>query len=218
VSGPLEAPHLPPATQPARVLVWALHLALPVAALWLLLARPQIDAVWQHQPSHFWLVLAVAAVNVAIGMRISVAARRHTDARLFLVSLAFLSSAGFLALHALATPGVLLSHPNAGFDIAQPVGLAIASVFAVASCLPFNAERGQSTFRALVALRIAVAAVLVAWAVLSLADLPPLNHTPSAKDVEGPLVVVAVVSVGLYLIAAVRFYLLHRRSPAAKNA
>jgi class 3 adenylate cyclase len=200
--------------QPARVLVWALHLALPVAALWLLLARPQIDAMWQHQPSHFWLVLVVAAVNVAIGVRMSVAARRRTDARLFLVSLAFLSSAGFFALHALATPGVLLSHPNAGFDIAQPVGLAVASVFAVASCLPFHPDR-PGTFRALVVMRTIVAAALVAWAVVSLADLPPLNHAPSAKDVEGSLVVVAVVSVALYLIAAVRFYLLHRRSPAA---
>ncbi len=214
MSGPLQSPHLPPAVQPARVLVWSLHLALPVAALWLLLARPQIDAVWQHQPSHFWLVLVVAAVNVALGVRMSVAARRHTDARLFLVSLAFLSSAGFLALHALATPGVLLSHPNAGFDVAQPVGLAVASVFAVASCLPFKVDR-PGTFRTLVVVRAVVAGALVAWAVVSLADLPPLNHAPAAKDVEGPLVVVAVISVGLYLIAAVRFYLLHRRSPAA---
>ncbi|HEX6869632.1 MAG TPA: hypothetical protein VF163_00920, partial [Micromonosporaceae bacterium] len=76
---------LPPAVQPARVLVWALHLALPVAALWLLLAEPHVDVVWQHQPSHFWLVLAVAAVNVVLGMRMSAAARKHTDARLFLV-------------------------------------------------------------------------------------------------------------------------------------
>jgi hypothetical protein len=109
---------------------------------------------------------------------------------------------------------VLLSHPNAGFDIAQPVGLAVASVFAVASCLPFHPDR-PGTFRALVVMRTIVAAALVAWAVVSLADLPPLNHAPSAKDVEGSLVVVAVVSVALYLIAAVRFYLLHRRSPAA---
>ena len=56
----VAAPHLPPTVQPARALVWALHLALPVAALWLLLARPKVDAVWQHQPSHFWLVLVVA--------------------------------------------------------------------------------------------------------------------------------------------------------------
>jgi hypothetical protein len=35
-------------------------LALPVAGLALLLARPQLDLHWQHQPIHFWLVLVAA--------------------------------------------------------------------------------------------------------------------------------------------------------------
>ncbi|HEU4426524.1 MAG TPA: adenylate/guanylate cyclase domain-containing protein, partial [Pilimelia sp.] len=116
--------------QPVRAAVWVLHLSLPLAALWLLLANPSADLHWQHGPSHFWLVLAVAATAVLLGVWISAAARRRADARLFLVSLAFLASAAFMLLHALATPGVLVSHPNLGFDISQPVGLAIAAVFA----------------------------------------------------------------------------------------
>jgi len=207
--------HLPPTVQPAHALVWALHLALPVAALWLLLAQPTTDILWQHQSSHFWLVLTVAVINIAVGVRMSAAARRHTDARLFLVSLAFLISAGFFALHALATPGVLISHPNAGFDIAQPVGLALASVFAVASGLPFSAARSAGSFKLLGLVQVVVAALLVAWAAVSLLDLPPLNRPPPARDVEGPLTIVAIVSVVLYVVAAVRFYLLHRRAPAA---
>ena len=191
--GPTPGVHLPPAVQPARVLVWALHLALPVAALWLLLAQPQVDAAWQHQPSHFWLVLVVAAINVVVGVRMSATARRHTDARLFLVSLAFLTSAGFFALHALATPGVLIAHPNTGFDVAQPVGLALASVFAVASGLPFSrAGLGPAVRAARRGARAVVAVLLVAWAVVSLVDLPPLNQPPPARDVEGPLAIVAV--------------------------
>jgi len=211
-------PHLPPAVQPVRALVWALHLALPVAALWLLLAVPAVDVMWQHQPSHFWLVLAVAAVNVVVGARMSGVARQHTDARLFLVSLAFLTSAGFLLLHALATPGILIKHPNAGFDIAQPVGLAIASLFAFASCLPFpaaGAPRAGGLFRVLVGVRAIVGVLLLTWAAVSLLDLPPLDQPPAARDVEGPLTMVAVASVVLYLVAAVRYYLMHRRSPAA---
>ena len=53
-------------------------------------------------------MLAVAAVSVALGLAPGEAARKRDDARIFLVSLAFLTSAGFLGLHALATPGVLL--------------------------------------------------------------------------------------------------------------
>ena len=52
-----------------RVLVWATHLALPLAGLWLLLTRPGTDLIWQHHDTHFWLVLTVAAVNIAIGAR-----------------------------------------------------------------------------------------------------------------------------------------------------
>ncbi len=207
--------HLPPTVQPVRALVWALHLALPVAALWLLLAQPAVDIIWQHPPSHFWLVLVVAAVNVVLGGRMSVVARRHTDARLFLVSLAFLTSAGFLLLHALATPGVLIAHPNGGFDLAQPIGLAIASVFALASALVPNAPSAGRWFLALVWLRAGVGVLLLAWALVSLADLPPLNQPPAARDVEGPLTTVAIAAVVLYVVAAVRYYLLHRRAPAA---
>jgi class 3 adenylate cyclase len=228
-----ELGHLPPAVQPARAVVWALHLALPVAALWLLLGQPSTDLVWEHHANHFWLVLIVAAVNVVVGLRMSIAARRHIDTRLFLVSLAFLSSAGFLLLHALATPGVLLSHANLGFDISQPVGLAVASVFAVLSCLPWPAARtpdkgsavrpgpalpataAPRSFRFLIGVQFLVGLLLAGWAAVSLLDLPPLNRPAQARDVEGPLAVVAVVAVALYLIAAVRFYLLHRRSPAA---
>jgi adenylate cyclase len=211
----LRPTRLPPAVQPARAVVWVLHLALPVAALWLLLAQPGVDLLWEHHPSHFWLVLAVAAVNVVIGARMSASARRHTDARLFLVSLAFLSSAGFLLLHALATPQIVIKHPNIGFDVAQPVGLALASVFAVASTWSFPTDRAASVIRVLRVVRGGVAVLLVAWATVSLLDLPPLNQPPQARDVEGPLTIVAVVSVVLYVVTAVRFYLLHRRAPAA---
>jgi hypothetical protein len=61
------------------------------------------------------------------------AAARRGDARVTHVSLAFLASAGFLALHALATPRVLLEESNVGFAVATPVGVALGSAFALAS-------------------------------------------------------------------------------------
>ena len=48
------------------MLVVGLLLALPVVGLALLLARPDLDIVWEHHPSHFWLVLVTALVNVAL--------------------------------------------------------------------------------------------------------------------------------------------------------
>src|SRR6476469_8486827 len=105
----------------------AVALAIPILGLVLLLTVPSLDVHWEHHPSHFWLVSAVALLNVALGLVVSEIARRSRDERLFLISMVLLTSAGFLALHALATPGVLLTGPNAGFVLATPAGLLLAS-------------------------------------------------------------------------------------------
>ena len=68
------------------------------------------------------------------------AARRRRDARLLLIGLAFVVSAGFLGLHALATPGVIIDGKNAGFVLATPVGLVLAGCFAAASAVEYRLE------------------------------------------------------------------------------
>lgn len=209
------APYLPPAVQPVRVLVWALHLALPLVGLWLVLTRPELDVYWHHNPSHFWLVLAGAAVSTALGLRMSVAARRHADARLTLVSLTFLTSAGFLGVHGLTTPGVLVPHASMGFDIAHPVGLVLASVLAFASATRLDPLWARRVLRWQPVFLAALAATLVAWVTLVLLDLPPLDRPPLERDVQGPFVVVAVAAVALFAAAAVRYYLMYRSSPSA---
>jgi adenylate cyclase len=79
----------------SRLRLWIAVLALPLAALALLLAEPELDMRWEHHPSHFWLVLTVAGVNVVLGLVASEAAARRDDDRTFLVSMALLTSAGF---------------------------------------------------------------------------------------------------------------------------
>ena len=93
---------------PSRVVFGAAVLAVPLIGLALVLARPDLDLRWEHHPAHFWLVLGSAIVSAVLAYATGEAAARRGDARLFYVSLAFLSSSGFLALHALATPGVVL--------------------------------------------------------------------------------------------------------------
>ena len=197
-----------------RRLVWAAVLALPVVGLLVLLARPRLDIEWEHHPAHFWLVLLAALTNVALAVVTSDAARRRADARLFLVSLTFLTSAGFLALHALATPGVLLDEPNAGFVVATPVGLVAAAGFAAASSLDFTPDRSAAFMRSARIVRYAVFAVLAAWAAISLAGVPPLEDPLPAEKAEGWLLAFAVPGIALYALAAARYLALYRRRPA----
>src|SRR3954452_17060545 len=113
--------------------VRAVLLAIPLAGFWLLLAAPSLDGHWEQHPAHFWIVLGAAAINASLAFATGDVARQRGDARLFLVSLAFLAAAGFLGLHALATPGVLVDGRTQGFVIATPIGLLVAAGFAAAS-------------------------------------------------------------------------------------
>ena len=117
------------------MILWPLLFAAPLGGLALLLAAPRLDVHWEHHPAHFWLVLGASAVSVALGALTSEAATRRGDAKIFLVSLAFLASAGFLGLHALATPGALVEQKNTGFVVATPVGLFLASLLVAGSAL-----------------------------------------------------------------------------------
>jgi adenylate cyclase len=183
-------------------------LAVPLMGLSLLLAVPELDGRWHHVPAHFWLVLVVAALNAVLGFAMSDAATRRADPRTFLVSMALLLSAGFLALHALATPGVLLDGPNAGFEIATPVGLLLASLVAAHSAR-IGDLRPVLSVPAQRRLRAGVLLLLTAWAVASLARLPLLDRPPS-EEVPLPLRVLAPVAILLYGYAAYRYWVLYR--------
>ena len=150
-------------------------MALPVLALWLLLVRPDLDLRWEHHPGHFWLVFSVAAINVILAMRVQGAAKSRGDPRLLLVSFAFTIAAGFLSLHALATPGVLLGGPNGGFEIATPVGLAVASVFFAAASFELSPARASWIVEHEAPIRNTLLTVMVAWGVVSVAEIPPLG-------------------------------------------
>jgi adenylate cyclase len=197
------------------VILWTLLVAIPLAGLVLLLAQPEADVDWEHHPGHFWLVLGVAAVSVALGALTSEAATRRSDARLFLVSLAFLASAGFLGLHALATPGVLLENPNTGFVIATPVGLALASVFAAWSALELSPETSAAILRRQRILRWGLVTLLLAWGVASLVGLGPLDEPLPPDKAEAREFALAIPGVLLYGFAAYRYRQLYRRRPAA---
>jgi adenylate cyclase len=195
-----------------RIVMTAAILAVPLLGLVLLLQRPALDVRWENHPAHFWLVLGTAVISAVLAYATGEAAGRRGDARLLYVSLTFLSSAGFLALHALATPGILLAKSNTGFAIATPVGVAIGSVFAALSTRELSGDSAVRNVRFGKRLRLALLGLMVLWGVWSVADLPPLNRPP--QSVEGLPLWLAVPAVLLYAWSAVRYIQLWRRQPS----
>jgi adenylate cyclase len=198
-----------------RLGLWVAALALPILGLVLLLAAPDADVQWEHHPSHFWLVLAAGLTSAALAFSTSGVALRRSDARLYLVSLAFLSAAGFLGLHALSTPGVLLDEPNQGFAVATPIGLLLSALCAAASALPLPPERAQAVMRHARLLRGILLGAMAAWAAWSLLSLPPLDDPTPVERASGVLLAVPAVALVLYAFAAARYLVmvLHSGSP-----
>jgi adenylate cyclase len=193
--------------------MWALAvlgLLLPLAGLAALVGNPGIDGLWEHHPAHFWIVLGAGVLAVALSYVMGSAAARRRDGRLLLLSLAFLAAAGFLGLHALATPGVLLDAPNAGFTLAMPVGLVVAACLAAASTLPLDGIRGAGAIPWTRWVQAALVVVLVAWGIVSLAEVPPLGDASIPERSSGPLLVLAGAGVALYVVAAWRYLALYR--------
>lgn len=194
-------------------LAWVGLAAAPVFLAALLVGRPDLDGRWENHPAHFWLVLLAASASVALGFAVSESARRRRDARLLLVSVGFIASAGFLGLHALATPGVLVGK-NTGFELATPVGLLLASVFVAGSGIEYSAAASARVVALARWAWTALGVLFTGWAVVSLLELPPLAEPLAGEELEGWQRALTVPGVLLYAAAALLYYRLYRRRRA----
>lgn len=189
---------------------WGALCVLPLVGLAVLLAEPSLDLVWENHPAHFWLVVLVGALSFALGFLLAEAAARRADARLLLVGLAFLATSGYLVLHALATPGVLLAGKNAGFQIASAIGLLEAGLFAAASAIRFHPETSALLVRYRAVLYGLLVLHMAVWAAVSLSTLPPLDDPVTPEDARGPLTALAVVGLLAYGFGIWRYWQLYR--------
>ncbi len=196
----------------ARRLEVAIALLLPVIGLGALIQFPDLDLEWRHQPAHFWLVLGAAAINTVLAYATGVAARRRAEPRVFLVSMAFVVSAGFLGLHALATPGVLLAESQAGFQTATPVGLFVGSFFVAWSSADLSGHTGVWVNRHARSMQIIVLVVILVWAAWSLAQIPPLQATGDVEIGSNLVAVLTFPALFLYLWAAFRYLVLWKNT------
>jgi class 3 adenylate cyclase len=189
---------------------WVLAGALPLIGLGSLLLRSQLDPHLENHKVHFVLFAAVGGVAAALAYVAGEAATKRGDARVLLISLAFLATGGFLWLHAIGTPGILFSSELAGFQVAIPVGLLVAAIFAFGSAfIDLSPEFAPAVMSRRALLRGAVFVAMGVWSVWTLAKLPPLNHAGSEGATDSLLAILAALGVVVYGLAAARYWVVY---------
>lgn len=185
--------------------------ALPLIGLFSLLLRRHLDPNLPEGKLHFILFLAVGALASILAWAAGEAANAREDARVLLISLAFLATGGFLGLHAIGTPGILWEGQLSGFEVAISVGLLVASVFALASAfVDWRPGFAAIVMRRRALLRYAVFAVMGAWFVWTVLKLPPLKVSTSEGSSTSLLGTMAILGVIIYAIAAARYWVVYR--------
>ena len=193
------------------VAAWVLAATLPLVGLVSLLLRERLDPNWHNHRVHFTVFLAVGVGVFVLAYAAGGAANRRGDARVLLISLAFLATGGFLGLHALGTAGVLFTHEYSGFKVANPVGLVLAALFAFASgFVDLRPSFASFVVRHRVALRRAVLSAMAVWFVWTVAELPPLHAPSSEGGSRSLLAAMAGVGAVVYAVSAARYWYVYR--------
>jgi class 3 adenylate cyclase len=205
-----------PGLQPPRrstlvAIAWVLAALLPLVGLLALLLHSKLDPGWSNHRLHFVLFLSVATADFVLAYAAGESARRRGDARVLLISLAFLATGAFLGLHSIGTPGVLFTDEHAGFNVAIPVGLLVASVFAAGSAfVDVRPDLADRVIARQVALRRSVIVAMAAWFAYTVAELPPLD-TPASEGATGSLLaVLAAFGTVIYGASAIRYFAIYR--------
>jgi hypothetical protein len=158
---------------------------------------------------HFIGVGCTAVVATAAAVALTIAGARRGDGRTVLLGTAFTVMAALLALHGLATPGIILPYNGlVGFTGAAtlPIGGAVLALSAIPS---LRRPRAISRLLALQGALVGTIAALGTWGML---DPAILNGIPQPGDpVALVALAVACLFYGILLLRALRTFLLTRR-------
>lgn len=114
---------------------WAALLAMPMAAVIVLRARPGLDRVWMDNAVHFYVVSGTALLAAAVCAVLIASARSLRQTRLLFLALAFLSIAALFATHGLTTPGFIHDEPYPALDVSAWLSVFVGAAFITASAL-----------------------------------------------------------------------------------
>jgi class 3 adenylate cyclase len=197
-----------------RLGVLLLAAALPLIGLVSLLLRSQLDPHLENYRLHFVLFGLAGTLAFVLGYAAGEAAKRRGDARVLLLSLAFMATGGFMGLHALGTPGVLFSADHAGFKVAIPIGLLVSAALAAGSAfVDVRPSFAPLVIRHQRILRAGVLLAMATWFVFTVANVPPLDGAHSEAARGHLLTGLAILGTIVYAASAARYWAIFRARP-----
>jgi hypothetical protein len=159
---------------------------------------------------HFVLVAAGALVAAVASVWLTIAGARVRDGRTVLLGAAFSTMTALLAIHGIATPGIVVG-PNGVIALAGAASLPAGGAVLALTALP--AVRRPRRLGPVLALQAALAAAILALGTVGLlipSAVPPVPQAGSAAAIV--LLVVGAAFYTLLAIRAVRTYTLTRRT------
>jgi adenylate cyclase len=200
-----------------------LAFALPLVGLLSLLLRKELDPHFENYRAHFVVFSFAGGIAFGLGFAAGEAAELRADARVLLLSLAFMATGGFMLLHAVGTHEVLFTHQHAGFQVAISVGLLVSAVFAAASAfVDLRPDLTPWLIRHRGLLRGTILLVMAVWFVWTVTDLPPLHGSDTEAARDNILRVLELAGALVFVLSATRYWRIfrqdHKLLPAAVTA
>jgi HD-GYP domain-containing protein (c-di-GMP phosphodiesterase class II) len=159
---------------------------------------------------HFWLVAAGAGVAAAASIGLTVGGVRAHDSRTVLLGAAFSTMTALLAIHAIATPGILVGENGV---IALAGGASLPAGAAVLSLSALPAMRRPVSLRPVLALQAVLAGVVIGLGTMGLLVPSAVPAVPVAGSAPAiVLLVLGAAGFALLALRAARTYTLTRRT------
>ena len=200
-------------TRPGDWAVFSLVVGVPLALFILMTAGLMSDPVWPEPEMHFYSVTLIALVAVCMAVFMAISATSLKDTRVFLLSIAYLSSSVVLLTHAITTPGVLVE-ANPWVGISGDLGVLLAGMFLALSSVEWSSGFQRRVLHHARPILWAVSCLLVGF--LSFAMLSSyMGFADSFAFLTGERIVevVTYLMYGLLWFSLIRYVQLCRRYP-----
>jgi putative nucleotidyltransferase with HDIG domain len=161
-------------------------------------------------PVHFWLVSTGALVAAAASIGLTVVGARERDGRTVLLGAAFSTMTALLAIHAIATPGIIVGS-NGVIALAGAASLPAGATVLALSALP--AMRQRVSLRPVLMLQAGLAVAILGLGSIGLLVPSAVPNVPQAGS--APAVVLLVIGAAFFALLALRAartYTLTRRT------